>query len=257
MLYYITSSPLILAVVISLVSFAVVPLLLVKERLLHKISIFLIALAAAILLGAAFFHILPEVMEEDIDPKWLLLILIGFSAFYIGEKILHLHHNPTPQKDSVLTEDKDHTPKELGQLAIVADFVHNFIDGVILGAAFLTNPTLGLTTAVAIALHEMPQEIALFGVLIYAGFSKLKAVLLNYLDQTGIILGVGMVISFRDSIESFIPHILLFAIGSFTYLGATDFVPEFKKQIGLRKSMLLFSTFLIGVIFMWVIAVLE
>lgn len=240
------------ALVITLLSFIAAPLLLLKDRTLRFLSMFLVTLAAATLLGTAFLHILPEAMKEGPEEFAFAWILVGFVFFYIAEKLLHLHHVTQPEE-----EGREHAPRELGILGLVGDFLHNFIDGIILAAAFLVDIKLGLVAGVAIALHEIPQEIAVFGVLIYSGFSKLRALILNFLSQVSIILGVAAVLVFGEIVKLWIPSILLFAVGSFVYLGAADFVPEFRKERSRKKSLGLFLVFLAGLFLIWLLGLLE
>ncbi|MDP4007411.1 MAG: ZIP family metal transporter [bacterium] len=224
-------------------------LLFLRDHIVKQISLYLLALAAGALLGTAFLHILPEVVEEGV-PEWGFLILLGgFLFFYIGEKLLHLHHG--------VAGVDEHNPRALGVLSLSADAVHNFVDGIILAAAFLVDVKLGLVTAAAVALHEVPQEIAEFGVLLYAGFSKYRALVLNFLSATTVILGVIAGSLLKEAILPFIPFVLLFAAGSFLYIGASDFVPEFKKERNLKKSLFLSLTFFFGIFLMWVFTLIE
>jgi len=234
---------------IALLSLSGSSLLFLKDQLLRRISLFLLALAAGVLLGSAFLHLLPEAIKQGLPEQGFLVLLAGFLLFYTGEKILHLHHG---------TEEVDeHSPRALGVLSLSADTVHNFIDGIILAAAFLVDVKLGLVTVAAVALHEVPQEIAEFGVLIYAGFSKTRALLLNFLSATSIILGGAVGFLFREALVSFIPFVLLFAVGSFLYIAASDFIPEFKKEQNTRKTLILSFTFFFGIFLMWIFAIIE
>lgn len=158
-------------------------LLFLKDYILKHISLYLLALAAGALLGTAFLHLLPEVLEEGIPQQGFLILLGGFLFFYIGEKLLHLHHGAEGTDE--------HNPRVLGVLSLSADAVHNFVDGIILAVAFLVDIKLGLITAAAVALHEIPQEIAEFGVLLYAGFSKYRALLLNFISAKSKTKGIS------------------------------------------------------------------
>ena len=220
-----------------------------KDHLLKRISLYLLALAAGALLGTAFLHILPEVVESGIPDNGFLILLGGFLFFYIGEKLLHLHHSGEGTDE--------HNPRDLGILSLSADAAHNFVDGIILAVAFLVDIRLGMVTAAAVALHEIPQEIAEFGVLLYAGFSKRKALFLNFLSASTVIVGgiVGFV--FQGIFISLIPFVLLFAAGSFIYIGASDFIPEFKKERDPKKALLLSLTFFFGIFLMWVFTFIE
>ena len=224
-------------------------LLFFKDSILKRISLYLLALAAGALLGTAFLHILPEVVEGGIPDNGFLILLGGFLFFYIGEKLLHLHHSGEGTDE--------HNPRDLGILSLSADAAHNFVDGIILAVAFLVDIRLGMVTAAAVALHEIPQEIAEFGVLLYAGFSKRKALFLNFLSALTVVVGgiVGFV--FQGIFVSLIPFVLLFAAGSFIYIGASDFIPEFKKERDPKKALLLSLTFFFGIFLMWVFTFIE
>ena len=234
---------------IALLAFSGSSLLFLKDHLLKRISLYLLALAAGALLGTAFLHILPEVVESGIPDIGFLILLGGFLFFYIGEKLLHLHHSGEGTDE--------HNPRDLGILSLSADAAHNFVDGIILAVAFLVDIRLGMVTAAAVALHEIPQEIAEFGVLLYAGFSKRKALFLNFLSALTVVVGgiVGFV--FQGIFVSLIPYVLLFAAGSFIYIGASDFIPEFKKERDPKKALLLSLTFFFGIFLMWVFTFIE
>jgi zinc and cadmium transporter len=224
-------------------------LLFLRDGVLRHMSLWLLALAAGALLGTAFLHLLPEALEEGLPKYGFLIVLAGFLLFYIGEKLLHLHHGTEGQEE--------HTPSALGILSLSADAVHNFIDGVILAAAFLVDVKLGMVTAAAVVLHEAPQEMAEFGVLLYAGFSKVKALFLNFLSASTVILGGIAGFILQETLVSFIPFVLLFATGSFLYIAASDFIPEFKKERDPKKSLTLSLVFFFGIFLMWIFTFIE
>src|SRR3989344_1171043 len=137
------------AAFISALSFSGALLLLTRDRFLRNLTIFLVALAAATLLGTAFLHFLPEALEEELPESAFLFPIIGFALLYAGEKLLHLHH--------ATERDTGHNPQELGILSLAGDFVHNFIDGIILVAAFLVDAKLGFITAAGKDLNRIPE----------------------------------------------------------------------------------------------------
>lgn len=235
---------------ISLLSLSGSFILFLKDHILRHISLVLVALAAGALLGTAFLHLLPEVIEGGEFPEQgFLILLAGFVLFYVAEKLLHLHHG---------TEGgREHHPRELGVLSLTGYFVHNFVDGVILAAAFLIDVKLGLVAAAAVALHEVPQEVAEFGVLLYAGFSKVKALFLNFLSATSVILGGIVGFLAQDFVSGFVPFILLFAAGTFLYIGASDFIPEIKRERHPGKTFILFAAFAGGLVLMWLLTFVE
>jgi zinc and cadmium transporter len=146
-----------------------------KKKLLEKLLSFLVAFAAGGLLGDAFVHLLPYSLIEITSPVvWSGLILIGLLAFFVLEKFLKWRHCHN-------LECSEHQ-KEVGTMNLVADAFHNFIDGVVISASFLTSLSLGWTTTLAVALHELPQEIGDFAVLIHTGFSRPRALFFNFLS---------------------------------------------------------------------------
>tara|TARA_Y100000310_G_scaffold344267_1_gene456101 strand:- start:1918 stop:2655 length:738 start_codon:yes stop_codon:yes gene_type:complete len=232
---------------VSILSLSGVVLLAFRDHLLQKVTIFLVALAAGALMGTAFLHLLPEALDNGFSQSIFLYPLIGFITFFLFEKIFHWHH--THRKDT------SHAP--LGALSLIGDFLHNFLDGIILAAAFLLDIKLGVIAAGAVALHEIPQEISEFGVLVYAGFSKTKALLLNFLSATSVIFGGVAGYFIGGAIESAIPFVIMFAVGTFLYLAASDFVPEIRKVHGLARSFQTFLVFGVGIALMWVFTYIE
>ena len=233
---------------ISLLSFIGVTLLFFQEQVLKRISIFLVAFAAGALVGAAFLHLLPEAIGDGVGDKLMMLYpLLGFVGFFLLEKVLHWHHTHS--------DDAGHAP--LGLLSLIGDGMHNFLDGVILAAAFLVDIKLGLAATAAVALHEIPQEISEFGVLVYAGFTKRKALFFNFISATSVILGGVVGYLLLGVIEQWIPAIILFAVGTFLYLAASDFVPEIRKEEGFGKSLKIFFIFGSGILLMWLFTLIE
>jgi len=215
--------------------------------MLEKISLFLVAFAAGALMGAAFLHVLPEAVEGLESSYAFIFILIGFSIFFFIEKILHWHH-----VHKGLTAHKS-----LGTLSLFGDGLHNFLDGMIIAATFFIDVKLGLVTTAAVALHEIPQEISEFGVLVYSGFSKRKALLFNFFSASTVVAG-GIISYFLEGfLGQWITLFLMFAVGTFMYIAASDFVPEIRKEEGLKRSVGLLSVFVMGVSLMWILSLVE
>lgn len=211
-----------------------------KEQLLQKILLSLVALSAGALMGGAFLHLLPESIEKGgVDTFYW--VLVAFIAFFLVEKILHWRHCHT-NKCSIHT---------FGHMNLFGDAIHNFIDGIIIAASFVVSIPLGITTVIAIALHEIPQEIGDFGVLIYAGFEKKKALMLNFIIAMiavlGGIFGYYLTTYAQNSIDILLP----FAAGGFIYIAASDLLPEIRKEADLKKSIFSFGMFIIGILIMY------
>ncbi len=228
---------------ISLLAFIGIFTLSLKEHLLNKILLILVSLSAGALLGGAFLHLIPEAVEKAGNTEVIAYVLVGFVLFFVIEKGLHWRHCHKGRCDVHVFH----------YMNLIGDAVHNFIDGLIIAASFIVSIPLGLTTAVAIAAHEIPQEIGDFGVLVYGGFAKKKALVLNFIIALTIVLG-GIAGYFLASfIEPVVNLLLPFAAGGFIYIAATDLVPEIKKELNVWKSFATLVVLLAGMLLMWVI----
>jgi zinc and cadmium transporter len=196
-------------------------------------------------MGGAFFHLIPESIEKNVDINPFVFVLAGFILFFIIEKMLHWRHCHKGNCDV-------HT---FHYMNLIGDSIHNFIDGLIIAASYIVSIPLGLTTTIAIAAHEIPQEIGDFGVLIYGGFEKKKALILNFIVALTIVIGgvVGYLVS--QNIEQAVGFLIPFAAGGFIYIAATDLVPEIKKETNIKKSMATMLVFICGILIMWLIKI--
>ncbi len=219
-----------------------------KDEILKKIIITLISLSAGALLGGALFHLIPEAMKELDSNISMSITLIGFSFFFLLEKILHYGHC----HKNGCTED--HT---IGFINLFADGFHNIIDGLVISAAFLSNPFLGMITTFAMILHEVPQEIGDYGLLIHSGMNKKKALSLNFIVATFVVIGgiIGFFLS--GLVESLTLNLLPFTAGGFIYIAACDLIPEIHKEKDIKKWILNFIVFLIGAMIMMSLTLLE
>lgn len=228
---------------ISLISFIGVFTLFLKEELLNKIIPVLVSFAAGSLIGNAFFHLLTETItragtEENSLLMVFLYLVFGFCIFFILEQFISWHHHHSTKHPEI---------KSFSYLILISDGVHNFIDGLTIAASFIISFPLGLITSLAIVFHEIPQEIGDFGVLIYGGFGRKKALALNFLSALIAILGgiIGFFIS--EKIGLSIVFLLPFAAGNFIYIACSDIIPEIKDKTDLRKSIIYFLAFLGGI----------
>lgn len=218
-----------------------------KEKLLERILLFLVSLSTGVLMGGAFLHLLPEAVEKFENGNIFIWVLLSFVIFFLIEKLLHWRHCHKGHCDV-------HT---FGTINLLGDSIHNFIDGLIIAAAFSTNTSLGLITVLAVALHEIPQEIGDFGVLIYAGIKKQRALILNFLVATTVILGGILGFYLAKIFEPSIKFLLPFAAGGFIYISASDLLPEIRKETSLAKSLISFGIFLAGIILMYLFTLFE
>lgn len=236
--------------IVSLVSLVGILTISLNAEKFRKILLLLVSFAAGSLLGGAFIHLLPEAFEEIEDTTTIsFIILLGILLFFILEKILHWRHCHTPTS-------KEH-PHPLAVNNIVGDGFHNLVDGMIIAASYMVSIPLGIATTVAVLLHEIPQEIGDFGILIYAGFSKKKALFFNYLSAATAIVGAVLTLIIGSSIERSYEFLIPFTIGGFIYIATADLMPELKKETHLGKSLLQLVALLLGIGIMALLLLLE
>ena len=227
-------------IVVSLIAFVGILTFALKKKLLNKILIILVGFAAGGLIGGAFFHLLPESLEKCECFTVFLYLIAGFVLFFLIERLLfwrHCHKGVC----------KIHT---FTYMNLIGDGVHNFIDGLVIAAAFLTSIRLGWITTLAIIFHEVPQEIGDFGVLVYGGFRRITALFFNYLSAITAIIGGVAGYLLHGYIGGMTVFLLAFAAGGFIYIASSDLIPELHKEANLKKSMMSFIFFLIGVLLM-------
>ncbi len=207
------------AALIALLSFSGV-LIFGKKGHLHGAHGFIVPVAIGVFLGVVFFELIPETLEGS-EFYGAIAIAIGFLSFYALSHYLrtyHYHHED---------EDKDDAcqNKKGASMLLIGDAIHNIADGVVIASAFLLNPVVGIATTVGIALHEIPQEIAEYGVLIKAGYTKQKALFYNFLSASSIFIGVLLSALFI-SLGNFIWILTGLAAGNLLYIAASDMIPE-------------------------------
>ncbi len=210
-------------VAISFISFVGIFSLSLSEKSLGKALIYMISFAAGGLFGDAFIHLLPEAVEEfGFGTEMSLYILLGIVVSLILEKFIHWRHCHHPT-----TEEHPHP---FAMMNLFGDSVHNFMDGLIIGGSYMVSVPVGIATTVAVILHEIPQEIGDFGVLLHGGFSKKKALFFNFLTALTAVLGVVVVLIFGEKFEGLEAFLLPFAAGGFIYIAGSDLIPELHKR---------------------------
>ncbi|PIR42416.1 ZIP family metal transporter [candidate division WWE3 bacterium CG_4_9_14_0_2_um_filter_35_11] len=234
-------------IIISLFSLVGVFLLSIKESILHKMLLSLVAFSTGSLLGGAFLHLLPEAFNV-IDPTLVMEItLVAFICFFLIEKIVHWRH----------CHDDDCDVHAFGYLNLIGDAVHNFIDGMIIASTFVVSIPLGITTSFALAFHEIPQEIGDFGVLLHAGFTRKRALFLNFVVALTSVLGGIVGYFLASNLASIIPYSLPVAAGGFIYIATSDLMPELIKEVTPRKSVSSFLLFLLGILTIYLFVLFE
>jgi len=240
--------------VVSILSFIGIIGLLIKDKLLGKILLLLVGFSAGSLLGGALLHLIPEAIEQSSTKNVFFCVLVGFTLFFITDRFFHWHHYHKCKGEDCMKEK--HAKKTLSYMNLIGDGFHNFIDGLIIAAAFSVDVSLGLITTLAVIAHEIPQEISDFGVLIYGGFSKAKALLFNFLSAIIAIIGAIVGLLLFANLEGITPILLSIAAGGFLYIAASDLIPELNRESKAAKSLFAFIFFLLGIGFMFLLKVL-
>jgi len=236
---------------ISLISFVGVFTLGIKAQRLKKVLIYFVSFSAGALFGDVFIHLLPEVVEEHgFGLNIGIGVLVGIVLFFILEKFVHWQHCHVP-------EEKGHVHPFTYSI-LVGDALHNFIDGLIIGASYLVSFPAGVATTLAVLLHEIPQEIGDFGVLVHGGFSKGKALLLNFLSALTAVLGVIVALALSGTIESISLILVPIAAGGFIYIAGSDLIPELHKHSEkFGESLGHLIVFILGILVMGLLLFLE
>ncbi|MBI3037364.1 ZIP family metal transporter [Candidatus Woesearchaeota archaeon] len=234
--------------IISLISFVGALTMIIRQALLNNVLFALTAFAAGTLLGAALLDLVPEAITAgEAAGVELITVLIyvlgGILVFYSIERFILWHHHHH-------RELKGESHKEVHAftyLSLIGDGVHNFLDGTIIAAGFLTNTQLGITTTIAIALHEIPQEIGDFALLVYGGLSKAKALFYNFLSALTAVAGGIAGYFFLNRLAHPAMFLLAFAAGGFLYIATADLIPELHKERGIVKSVAQFGCMFGGI----------
>ncbi len=215
--------------------------LLLKKDWNRSFSLILTSFAAGVLLATAFLDLFPESLEYlaqtgNGDVFWPAFS--GIITFFLLERTLiwfHHHH-------------ASHGVKPTIWMITLGDGVHNFIDGVAIAATFMLNPAIGLTTAIAVAAHEIPQEIADFSVLLSHGLSRTRAIVFNIASAMTAIVGAVSMYYFSDSLESSLGQIIAFTAGMFVYIALSDLIPELHHTQNKKDTLPQILAFVMGIV---------
>lgn len=217
---------------VSLVSLTGVVGLSLSPRRLRQIAVVLVAFAAGALLGDAFIHLIPETFaHQDQTLSGSLLILGGMLLFFVVEKLLRHGH-----AHGVELDPAERIPHGvLATINIVGDAIHNFIDGVLIGASYLAGPQIGVSTTIAVLFHEIPQELGDFGVLVHSGLSVRRALFINLASASAAILGAVASLVAGAALGALVTRTLIpVAAGGFVYIATADLIPELQQDRSLR-----------------------
>lgn len=216
-------------------------ILLSNKKIANKIGTLLTPFAAGALLGAAFFDILPEAVELDADSSAFLWVVVGIIGFFLLEQYLHWFHHHHEHKD------KDYK-KPTAPLIIIGDTIHNAIDGVAIGAAFVISPPVGIVTAIAVAAHEIPQEIGDFSILLKSGMKRTRVLLWNAFSSLATLLA-AIYTFYLGSQESLPLGVILgLSAGMFIYIAASDLIPTIHEEAKGKFAKLPSLLIILGVV---------
>lgn len=236
---------------ISVVSLVGVLTLSLRAKKLKRVLFLLVSFSAGALLGDVFIHLLPESIEEyGFVLSTSLSLFAGICLMFVVEKIIHWRHCHYESEDSAHVHP-------FAIMNLVGDGVHNFLDGLIVGASYLVSIPVGIATTIAVVLHEIPQEIGDFGVLLHGGFSRKKALFFNFIISLCAVVGVGVAFILFGAVESMSKFLIPFAAGSFLYIAGSDLIPELHKEVGVKRSIAQFLAILLGFGFMLILLLLE
>lgn len=234
---------------VSILSLVGIITLSLREARLRKILIFLVAFAVGALFGDVFIHLLPESFEKiGANLTSSLLVIVGFMIFFTLEKFIRWRHLGSAQTAKL---------RPVVTMNIVGDAAHNLIDGMLIAASFMVSVPIGITTTVAIVLHEIPQEIGDFGILVNGGMSIRKALLFNLLAALMAFLGAVVTILIGAQVENYAVYLLPITAGGFIYIAGPDLIPELQQEVKLSSSIWQFLAILMGVVVMALLSFLE
>ncbi|MFA5777292.1 MAG: ZIP family metal transporter [Parcubacteria group bacterium] len=226
-------------VIVSLISLIGIFTIPFSREKLNKVLIYFVSFSAGTLLGDAFIHLIPEAYKNaGIYLGVSLYVLSGIVAFFVLEKFVHWRHcHKVPSEKH---------PHPFSYVILTGDTVHNFIDGMIIGASYLVSIPVGIATTLAVVFHEIPQEVGDFGSLVYGGFSRKKALLLNFITALAAVLGAIAVLILGEN-ESLVNFLVPFAAGGFIYIALSDLIPELHKHTKARESFWQLTNFILGI----------
>jgi zinc and cadmium transporter len=216
-----------------------------------KLTFYFLSLASGTMLGSAFLHLIPEALDSQ-QSNVLMVVGIGVFIFFILEKFLIWRHCHTHQH----TVSEAHKPTA-ARMIIVGDTVHNFLDGAIIASAFLVDHTVGLSVTAAIILHEIPQELGDFGVLVHGGYKPKEAVMLNALTATSAVIGALLGYCFLEAMPVLQAYVVPATAGGFLYIALADLIPQLHEQSDLKDTARQIGLLASGFGVMWLLKHLQ
>ncbi len=227
---------------VSLISLIGVFTLTVKPQKLQNILIYLVSLSVGVLFGDSFIHLIPESFDND-PATAPLLVLSGILLFFVLEKFIHWRHCHRGGCD-------EHSRRPIAAMNIAGDSLHNLIDGMLIGASYLTSLPIGISTTLAVIMHEIPQEIGDFGVLLHGGWPVNKVLFFNFLTGLTAVVGAIVSLAIGTRTSGFSEALLPLTAGGFIYIAGSDLIPELHHETSPIKAGKQWVAILTGVGFM-------
>lgn len=222
--------------------------LLLPDTARHRILPHFISFAIGALLGAAFLALLPHAMEGVQDFHLLgLSVLLGILGFFLLERMVLWRHCHVEHCEAHDPEETAHR-HAAGTLVLIGDGIHNLVDGVLIAAAFLTDIHLGIVTSLAVAAHEIPQEVGDFAVLLHSGYSRGKAFVFNVLSSLTTLVGALAAYWSLANVQHMLPYILAIAASSFIYIAVADLIPGLHKRLHFSATLQQLTLIVFGVL---------
>ncbi len=229
--------------VVSLISVVFAVPFIIRKKVRNSTLLILLSISVGVMLGTVFYKFLPELALEGFDIGISSIIMLGFLSMFILEKLVHYHHNKACENGDCGHSHAYH----LAPINLVGDGIHNFIDGLVIAGAFAIDVHAGLVTTISIIFHEIPQEIADFGVLLYSGLSKWKALLYNLLSGLTAVLGTIAGIIIAGSMHNFSMYSIAFASGNFLYIAGSNLLPQLHRHCKLKETIYHIFAIIIGI----------
>ena len=225
-----------------------------NEKTLHKILTILVAYSAGTILGAALFDLLPEAVKLVDESLVYPIIAFGFVFFLLLERTIYWYHGHGHEHE--FGEGEKEITKSFAYLNLIGDFIHNFIDGMIIAASFVNSVTVGVAATIAVIFHELPQEMGDYGILVYAGIDRKRALLLNGGAAMSVVIGGIFGSIFLNAVENLEGYMVAFSAGAFIFLSASELIPEMHEEHDRGRALLQIIVLILGMATIYALGIL-
>jgi len=235
---------------VSLISLVGILVFALHDQLLKRGLLYFVSFAVGALLGDVFLHMIPAIAEDrSFFPTAMLLVLGGLLLSFAIEKFIHWRH-------CHVLECTEHV-RPMGMVNLIGDAVHNFVDGLLIAGSYLVSIPMGIATTIAVALHEIPQEMGDFAILVYSGYTKKKAMLFNLLCALTAFLGAILVLVSSNALPKIGLYLLPLTAGNFLYIAGTDLIPELHKEAKFGQAFLQLLCMIAGIALMYALTMVD